>query len=162
MCACSVTQSCPPFCDPMDCSPWACLSLGFSRQENWSGLPFPPPGGLPYPGIQPASSVTLALANGFFTTEPSGKPRAGLPFWILILIVWYWGWLCCEEPELILRPHDRSYFKIYPAYLTGYFLLLFSSSVLSYSSWLHRLQHARLPCPSPFPGVCSDSCPLSW
>ena len=37
----------------------------------WSGLPFPPPGDLPDPGIEPASP---ALAGGFFTTEPLGKP----------------------------------------------------------------------------------------
>ena len=34
--------------------------------------------------------------------------------------------------------------------------------VISDSWWSHRLQHARLPCPSPSPGICSDSCPLSW
>ena len=40
-------------------------------------------------------------------------------------------------------------------------LLLFSRSVVSDSLWPHGLQHARLPCPSPSPQVCSDSCPLS-
>ena len=40
-------------------------------------------------------------------------------------------------------------------------MLLFSCSVMSYSLWLHGLQHARLPCPSLSPGVCSNSCPLS-
>ena len=40
-------------------------------------------------------------------------------------------------------------------------LVLFSWSVMSDSLWLHGLQHARLPCPSPSPGVCSNSCPLS-
>ena len=40
-------------------------------------------------------------------------------------------------------------------------LLLFSHSVMSNSLWPHGLQYARLPCPSPAPGVCSDSCPLS-
>ena len=43
----------------------------FSKQEYWSGLLFPPPGDLPDPGIELAS---LALAGGFFTSEPSGKP----------------------------------------------------------------------------------------
>ena len=38
----------------------------------------------------------------------------------------------------------------------------FSHSVMCDSLWPHGLQHARLPCPSPSPGVCSDSCPLSW
>ena len=41
-------------------------------------------------------------------------------------------------------------------------LLLFSRSVMSHSLWPHRLQHARLPCPSPSPGACSNSCPSSW
>ena len=40
-------------------------------------------------------------------------------------------------------------------------LLLFSRSVMSHSLWPHRLQHARLPCPSPSPGACSNSCPSS-
>ena len=41
-------------------------------------------------------------------------------------------------------------------------LLLFSCSGMSDSLWPHGLQHARLPCPSRSPGVCSNSCPLSW
>ena len=41
-------------------------------------------------------------------------------------------------------------------------LLLFSHSVVSDSLWPYGLQHARFPCPSPSPGVCSNSCPLSW
>ena len=40
-------------------------------------------------------------------------------------------------------------------------MVLFSCLVISDSLWTHGLQHARLPCPSPPPGVCSDSCPLS-
>ena len=40
--------------------------------------------------------------------------------------------------------------------------LLFSCSVMSHSLQPHALQHARLPCPSPTPGACSNSCPLSW
>ena len=44
VCVCILaTQSCPTLCDPMDCSHQAPLSMGFSRQENWSGLPFPSP-----------------------------------------------------------------------------------------------------------------------
>ena len=43
--------------------------MGFSRQENWSRLSFPPPGDLPDPGIEPVSSVSPALAGGFFTTR---------------------------------------------------------------------------------------------
>ena len=56
-------------------TPWtgarqAPLSMEFSRHEYWSGLPFPSPGDLPNPEIQPTS----ALAGGLFTTEPSEKP----------------------------------------------------------------------------------------
>ena len=61
-------------------TPWtavcqAPLSMEFSRQEYWSGLPFPTPGDLPDPGIEPASP---ALAGGFFTAEPLWKPQQGL------------------------------------------------------------------------------------
>ena len=45
------------------------LSMRFSRQEYWSGLPCPNPGDLPDPGIEPASPVSPALAGGFFTTR---------------------------------------------------------------------------------------------
>ena len=60
-------------------TPWtvahqAPLSMGFSRQEYWSGLPFPPPGDLPDSGIEPTSPVSPALAGRFFTTALPGKP----------------------------------------------------------------------------------------
>ena len=45
------------------------LTVGFSRQEHWSGLPGPPPGSLPDPGIKSSSLTPLALAGGFFTTS---------------------------------------------------------------------------------------------
>ena len=61
-CCCSITKSCPTRQAP--------LSMGFSRQEHWSGLPFPSPGDLTNPGIEPTSP---ALAGEFFTTEPPGK-----------------------------------------------------------------------------------------
>ena len=48
------------------------LSLGFPRQEYWSGLPFPSSGELPDPGIEPAPPV---LAGAFFTTEPLKEPH---------------------------------------------------------------------------------------
>ena len=61
---------------PLFETPWtilcqACLSVhGISQQESWSGLPFPPPGDLPDPGMELASP---ALAGGFFTTVTPGK-----------------------------------------------------------------------------------------
>ena len=60
-------------CVQLFVTPWttACqspLSMQFSRQEYWSGLPFPP-GDLPNPGIEPTSLMSPALADGFFTTS---------------------------------------------------------------------------------------------
>ena len=60
----------------MDCSlSMDLLSMGFSSQEYWSGLPFPPPRDLPDPGIEPVSLMSPALAGRFFTTAPPGKPQ---------------------------------------------------------------------------------------
>ena len=52
------------------------LSIGFSRQEYWSGLPCPPPGDLPVPGIEPAYLRSPALAGGFFTTAAAADAAA--------------------------------------------------------------------------------------
>ena len=65
---------------PDSVTPWieahqTLLSMGFFRQEYWSGLPLPSPGDLPDPGIEPTSPASPALADRFFTTEPPGKPR---------------------------------------------------------------------------------------
>ena len=50
------------------------LSMEFSRQKYWSGLPFPTPGDLPDPRIEPLSPASPALAGRFFTSAPPGKP----------------------------------------------------------------------------------------
>ena len=49
------------------------LSVGFYWQEYWSGLPFPAPGDIPNPGMEPASLISSALAGGFFTTRDTWK-----------------------------------------------------------------------------------------
>ena len=106
---CAHAQSCPTLKrHPRDYSPPA-LSMGFSKQEYWSGLPCPPPGGLPNPGIKPASPVSPAL--------PLGHRRNAS-----LIETW----------------------------------LLFTRSVMSDSLQPHGPQNARLPCPSPSPGVCSN------
>ena len=51
------------------------LSMGFARQEYWSGLLLSPPGDLPNPGIEAMPPASPALAGGFFTTMPPGKPK---------------------------------------------------------------------------------------
>ena len=58
------------FATPWTVAHQAPLSLGFPRQADWSGLPRPPPGDLPGPGVDPEPS---ALAGGSFTAEPPGK-----------------------------------------------------------------------------------------
>ena len=70
------------------------LSMEFSRQEHWNGLPCPPPGDLPDPGIKPVCSTSAALASGFFPTSAPGKPTfyvhdtlKEIPDWVLI---WKW------------------------------------------------------------------------
>ena len=49
--------------------------MGFSRQEYWSGLPCPPPGDLPDPGIEPVSLLSPALAGGFFTISATWEAQ---------------------------------------------------------------------------------------
>ena len=62
-----VTKSCPTLCDPWTVAHQAPPSMGFSRQEHWSGLPFPSLGDLPNPGIEPRSPALQADA---LTSEP--------------------------------------------------------------------------------------------
>ena len=70
-----VTQSCPTLFDPMDGSLPGSRPMGFSRQEYWSGLPFPPPGVLPNSGIEPRSP---ALQTDTLPSQPLGKPCISL------------------------------------------------------------------------------------
>ena len=75
MCALSCSDM-SDSCNPMDCSPpgSSVPGTGLSRQEYWSGLPFPPPRDLPLPRIKLTSLASPMLPGGFFTTEPPGKP----------------------------------------------------------------------------------------
>jgi len=59
--------------NPVD---WVPLSIGFPRQEYWSGLPFPSPGDLPNPGIKPRSPALQAV---FLLAEAPGKPYNKVP-----------------------------------------------------------------------------------
>ena len=71
----SVAQLCPTVCDPMDVTLQAPLSMEFSRQEYWSGLPFPPPGDVPNPGIKHWSPVSPTVAGRSFTLYHLGSPE---------------------------------------------------------------------------------------
>ena len=105
-------------------SPWTVahqlpLSMEFSMQEYWSGLPFPIAGDLPDPGIKPVSLASPALAGRFLTKCTTWE---------------------AQDYRLSVQ---------------------FSPSVVSHPLQPHGLQYAELPCPSPVPGTCSNSCPLS-
>ena len=67
-------QLCLTLCDPLDCMQpvtflYGILSMGFSRQEHQSGLPCPPPGDLPDPGIKAVSLMSPELVGWFFMTS---------------------------------------------------------------------------------------------
>ena len=92
--ACGCAKSlllCLTLCNPMNCSPPGSSVHGFSRQEYWSGLPCPPPGDLPDPGIKPAFLLSPALAGRFFTTSASfpGWPSKSClaPLYLMVLII---------------------------------------------------------------------------
>ena len=78
------------FVIPRTAAHQAPLSVGFPRQEYWSGLPFPSPGDLPDPGMEHTSLASPALAGGFFTTEAPGKPL----HWVI------WSWTLCMRITL--------------------------------------------------------------
>ena len=100
-------------------SPWtvayqAPLSMGFPRPEYWNGLPFPPPGDLPDPEMELTSPVTPALAGGFFTTEPTGKPYCVLVSqWVQSLsrvLLFVTPWIAARQASLSPTPgvHSKS------------------------------------------------------
>ena len=94
-----VAQSCPTLYDPWTVAHQAPPSMGFSRQEYWSGLPFPSPGDLPDPGIEPRSPALQADA---LTSAPPGKP-----LWKIVIYIYYV--LCCAQSCLTLcDPMDCS------------------------------------------------------
>ena len=87
-------------CDPMDCKAYqAPPSMGFSRQEYWSGLPFPSPGDLPDPGIEPGPPAFQADA---LTSESPGK-KNGLNKDIVNLLTV--AWLCHESQVAVYSEH---------------------------------------------------------
>ena len=98
MCVCVCAQSHLTLCDPTDCSPCP-LSMGFSRQEYGSGVPFPSPGNLPDSGMEPESP---ALQADSFLSKPIGEPNkrsqeiTSTPlfqdFCPRTPLDWEWGW----------------------------------------------------------------------
>ena len=94
-------------------TPWtvACqapLSMGFSRQEYWSRLPFPSLGHLPNSGIKPTSLTSPVLAAGFFTTAPPGKHPLGSSLGLLQQNT-IDGHVCKEPENTNLKIHMYPY-----------------------------------------------------
>ena len=131
-----VAKLCPTLVTTWTVGCKAPLSVGFSRQEYWTGLPFPPQ------GIFPTQELTLrspALQADSLPTELRRKPHI-------------WG-VCVLNS---ITDHNSDYNCI--RFIS---MLLFSGSAESDSWRPHGLQHARRPCPSPTSRVYSNSCPLS-
>ena len=91
-----VAQSCPPLCNPMDCSHQLALSMEFSRKEYWSGQPFPSPGNLPNPGTETRSP---ALQEVPYHLSHQGDPKGrdsldsslpGSSVHEIMLLILYW------------------------------------------------------------------------
>ena len=79
-------------CVQLFTTPWTVAdqappSMGFSRQEYWTGLSCPPPGDLPNQGIKPTSLMSLALADGFFTISPTWESPTQ-PYYLSICVSW--------------------------------------------------------------------------
>ena len=81
MCSVSHVQH---FATPWTVAQQALLSVGLSRQEYWSGLPFPPQGELPNPGIEPESAVSPALALHFLPLSHLRSPQHSLQLYYII------------------------------------------------------------------------------
>ena len=105
----------------MNCSPPGSSVLGFSRKEYWSGLPFPSPGDLPEPGIEPGSP---ALQTDSFTTEPPGSPHLPLAPQFLRLLktlscLWWlgggWGGGLVLSGPTGLEPPETESLNGYPS-----------------------------------------------
>ena len=95
------------FVTPCNVAHKAPLSLGFARQEYWSGLLFPSPGDLPNPEMEP---ISPALAGRLFTAEHKGSPRwVQAPYWcryfikLLVLV-----WESCEHPCFVTQQFTPS------------------------------------------------------
>ena len=115
----------------------AFLSVGFSRQEYWSGLPLPPSGVLPDSCIE----LSPTFPGRFFIAELShggveGKQMQGVA-------------LICISNK-------------FSGDAEAFYSVQFSRSVVSDSLRPHEPQHTRPPCPSPTPGVHPNPCPWSW
>ena len=93
------------------------LSMGFFRQEYWSGLPFPSPGDLPDPGIELVSPVSLALQVDSLPAKPSRKPNIYVCQYICVCIPTHTHTYLYRERETHAYTHTHTHIYIYIAHL---------------------------------------------
>ena len=94
-CRCLALSRVQLFATPQTVAHHGPLSMGFLSQEHWSGLPFPAPGDLPDPGIEPKSPASPSLQVDSLPTEPLGKPytdtcKVFCSVWHMENISYYW------------------------------------------------------------------------
>jgi len=153
----SVAQSCPTLCDPMTAACQASLSI----TNSWSLLKLMSIE-LVMPSNHPILCRPLLLLPSIF---PSIRVFSNES---VLQIRWpkYWNFSFNISPSneylgLVSFRMDWLDLPCSPRAILQYKIVV-SHSVVSNSLRPHGLQHARLPCPSPSPGACSNSCPLSW
>ena len=119
------------------------LSMGFSRQEYWSGLPYPPPGDLPYPGTEPRSLLSPVLAGRFFSTSTTlvvfmilfSSVKASFSFFSVLVLLhilslhslnsisvlsWDLSWYLVQKMIYSsLSPFKTNFYATFPSVLSG-------------------------------------------
>ena len=128
------------FATPWTVARQAPLSIGFPRQEYWSGLPFPSPGKLPDPGHEP---IFPALAKRFFTTEPLGKLNFfDSPFVVSVMVVHS---LYCYKYSVWWKKYFYTcgrVFGLFPAFYWWMFGRL--PDICYYEQCFHKHKHVSL------------------
>ena len=110
-----VAQSCLTLCDPMDCSPQAPRSMGFSRHEYWSGLLFPSPGESPWPRDRTQVSCNVGRRFTVWATREAHKESWGPKiwcFWTVVLEKTLESPLDCKEIQPVHPKGDQSWIFI--------------------------------------------------
>ena len=127
-------QSCPTLCDPMDCS-LPGFSVGFSRQEYWSGLPSPLPGDLPNPGLNLRLLPLLHWQGGSLSLAPPWKSDGK----VCTAILWTLTFPCRPAEEathdsfvLVKAPNSVNFFRDSAPDINRLFLFLSDIHFLSY------------------------------
>ena len=121
--------------------------MGFSQQEYWRGLPFPPPGHLLNSGIEPMSLTPPALAGRFFTTEPPAKTKGGV------------GWKLFKR-QLSQSPPSTFYYGVTALLSLHKNLQVYSLNRLKQGLWTggHQARLKSTGVVSRTDGVCAECC----